>query len=258
MKPELKGVASRADLPSQPNQSLIGGMECLEMLVALRRPVGCRELARLLDMDPTRVNRLLKTLAALGMAERTLARQYQPGPGIHVLATMGLHSSNLLKVSLKHLPGLLERFPDLSIALGVLWRAQVSYLYYGFHGQPISANLGHSDLYPAEKSSIGQVLLAALPETEAIRSLRNRALPPFNTAQEPELRASFAKIKCQGYAFVNDKSLGVPVGCPPVAGLAASNAVKPEIVPVVLEALQEVAAKIAEELNPMKRVLNEK
>lgn len=218
------------------------------MLVGLRRPVGCRELARLLGMEPTRVNRLLKTLAALGMAERTPEGKYQPGPGIHVLATMGMHSSNLLKVSLKYLPGLVQRFPELSIAMGVLWRAQVSYPFYGFHRQPVAASLGHSELYLAEQSSIGHVLLAALPEAEAFRSLRNRMQPPFDLRQETALRRSFAKVRRQGYAWVNDRSLSVPVGNPPVAGLAASYAMRAEKEPEVLVALQETAAQIDREL----------
>lgn len=237
-----------AELPAQPNRSLIGGMECLEMLVALRRPVGCRELARLLNMETTRVNRLLKTLAALGMAERNPARQYQPGPGIHVLASMSLHASNLLTVALRHLPGLLEQCPEYSIALGVLWRSQVCYLFHGRHGQPIEKCLGHAELFPAENSSIGRVLLAAQPKPEALRSLRSRILPPFAREQEPELLARFAGIGRQRYALVKGQSVGVPVGTPPVAGLAAAGTLSPANIPAVLKVLHETANRIAAEL----------
>lgn len=234
MKTEAANIESRRELPAQPNQSLIGGIECLEMLFALRRPVGCRELARLLNMDATRVNRLLKTLTALGLAERNPAQKYQPGPGIHVLASMSLHASNLLKVTLRHLPPLLAGFPDLKIALGVLWRSQVCYLFYGRHGQPLKSNLGHSELFPAEDSSIGCVLLAALPKTDTKQSLRNQR--------------DLTKISQQGYALINGNSLGVPVGNPPVAGLAAAGVFSPDRIPLLLKALQETAAKIAAEL----------
>jgi len=248
MRAKSNGAVSGSHLPAQPNQSLIGGMACLEMLVALHRPVGCREMARMLKMETTRVNRLLKTLTALGMAERTASRQYQPGPGIHVLASMSLHASRLLKVALEHIPQLQERFPDLFIALGVLWRSQVCYLFHGRHGQRIDKTLGHAELFPAEKSSIGRVLLAALPEAEAIQSLRNRTFDPFPREQEQELLKSFRNIRRQGYVLINDKSLGVPVGSPPVGGLAAAGALSPAIVPAVLQALKETSGKIAAQL----------
>ena len=73
-----------SDLPAQPNQSLIHGLECFQAVVAAGRPVGNRELARLLGADPTRVNRVLKTLAHLQLLERTPQRKYRPGPAVHV------------------------------------------------------------------------------------------------------------------------------------------------------------------------------
>jgi hypothetical protein len=41
------------DLPAQPNQSLIDGLECFQAVVAAGRPVGGRELARTLGVEPT-------------------------------------------------------------------------------------------------------------------------------------------------------------------------------------------------------------
>ena len=52
-------------MSSQPNQSLIDGIRCLQYLVSSDRAIGCRELARLMGTNATRVNRLLMTMAAI-------------------------------------------------------------------------------------------------------------------------------------------------------------------------------------------------
>ncbi len=50
-------------LNAQPNHSLIDGFNVLQALASIDEPIGGRKLARLLDLEPTRANRLLKTLA---------------------------------------------------------------------------------------------------------------------------------------------------------------------------------------------------
>src|SRR5262245_29763060 len=84
-------------LPAQPNQSLIDGLACLQALASSSEAVGNRELARALGLEPTRVNRLLKTLAHLGLAEQDAQRRYRPGPAIHVLAAQSLFGSKLIR-----------------------------------------------------------------------------------------------------------------------------------------------------------------
>src|SRR5687767_1336816 len=118
--------------PAQPNQSLIDGLTVLQALAVAAGPVGGRALARELNLEPTRVNRLLKTLAFLGMAEQTSDRKYFPGPGMHILAARALYGSGLVTRAMPYLEQLVARY-DRVVALGVLWRDQVSYLY---HWQP--------------------------------------------------------------------------------------------------------------------------
>ena len=54
-------------MSSQPNQSLIDGIRCLQYLVSSDRAIGCRELARLMGINTTRANRLLMTMASIGL-----------------------------------------------------------------------------------------------------------------------------------------------------------------------------------------------
>jgi DNA-binding IclR family transcriptional regulator len=125
-------------LPAQPNQSLIDGLSCLQALASAGKPVGSRQMARELKLEATRVNRLLKTLAHLGIAQQTPDKQYIPGPAMHVLAAQAMFGSGLLHRALEPLESL-RRF-KLAVAMGVLWRDHVSYLY---HGGPGTKAAGH-------------------------------------------------------------------------------------------------------------------
>ncbi|GDY13347.1 hypothetical protein LBMAG53_22250 [Planctomycetota bacterium] len=177
-------------MPAQPNRSLAHGLEVLHAL-AMSGPDGrgSRELARLIGMEPTRANRLLGTLADLGLAERTPDRRYRPGPGIHVLAAASLGSSGLLRAALPDLEILLGE--GLPCALGVAWRDQVCYLFFGMPGRPVAEGIANHRLFPASQSSIGAVL----------------------ASQAKRWRFVAGPGDGQG-------SLAVPVGIPPIAGLA--------------------------------------
>lgn len=75
----LRPQRSHLTMSSQPNQSLIDGIRCLQYLVSSDRAIGCRELARLMDINTTRVNRLLMTMASIGLTMQDEHRRYVPG-----------------------------------------------------------------------------------------------------------------------------------------------------------------------------------
>lgn len=188
------------------------------MLSAAGRPTGSRELARLLGLEPTRVNRLLGTLAHLGLAGRTPGRKYIPGPGLHVLAAMSLRGSRLLSAALPRLERLGRAEPHFSVALGVLWRRHVAYLYFAGPGEEPQVAIASRGLFPAEKSSIGLVMLAARGQKE-VREL-------FKGEPEAEVKKLLGHVRSarkQGWALVGGRTLGVGIGSPPVAGLALAG-----------------------------------
>lgn len=213
--------------PSQPNQSLIAGVECLLLLSASSEPIGPREMARKLSTDPTRTSRLLGTLASIGLAERNAEGRYSPGAGLHVLAAMSLRGSRLLSAALPVIEELKEA-TGLPAALGVLWRSQVVYLYHGPAKAPVSAGIAGHDLYPAAESSIGRVLLAqSFGGVELLGEALRR------------------KIRAQGYAVNELGSVAVPVGAPAVAGLSLMCMEKSDL-PRLIEQLQIAAIQIVE------------
>ena len=230
--------------PAQPNRSLAGGLDCLGTLVAAERPVGSRELARELGLDPTRVNRLLGTLAHLGLAERTAGRKYVPGPGLHVLAAMSLRGSRLLSAAMPHLAALGAELPGYSVALGVLWRRHVAYLYFAGPGEEPQVAIASRDLFPAEKSSIGLVMLAGRERKEVRELFKDRP-----AAEGKELLGRVQSTRKRGWALVAGRTLGVPVGDPPVAGLALAGKVNARNRARLVRKLTQAARDIAREMN---------
>ncbi len=233
-------------LPAQPNQSLIDGLACLQALAGAGQAVGSRELARRLGLEPTRANRLLKTLAHLGIARQTPDKRYAPGPAMHVLAAQAMFGSGLLRRAMEPLESL-RRF-NLSVAMGVLWRDQVSYLYHGApHTKPADA-LGRVGLFPATRSSLGMVLLSRLP-IPAVRQLyRGQMIPHYKSIAE--LLAALAGIRRDGFALVHPnpdqsaRSIAVAIADEQVA-VALSGGISDTQVSGLALALHDAADQIA-------------
>ncbi len=237
----------RAKLNAQPNQSLIDGIATLQALATSPEPVGCRELARRLDADPTKINRLLKTLAYLGIARQTANRKYTAGAGMHVLAAQSLFASGLINRALPILEGL-RRFGH-TVALGVLWGDSVSYLFHAPPGIEASRGLGRIGLLPATTSGIGMVLLSELDDDEVRDIYRDKDIPMFPEGIE-QLLAKLAEIRRLGYARVHVADerdhhvVAVSTGDPAHAGIALSGWIPEAATEPLVAALREAAPEI--------------
>ena len=225
--------------PAQPNNSLINGIACLQMVVSADKPLGVREIARELELSPTRVNRLLSTLAHLGLVEKTPKRKYRSGTAIHVLAAQSLHASPLLALALPHLMEL--RRDGFTVALGVLWRRKICYLFHERPWQNLEDSLGRHEVYPAEQSSLGMALLAA-------ENAPSPTDPPVaDWAQVLE------RIRAEGVAVVRypdgELSIGAPIGNPPVAAIGVSGKhIGEEYMPKVADRVLKAAVEISQAL----------
>lgn len=232
---------------AQPNQSLIDGIITLQALATSPEPVGCRELARRLGTDPTKVNRLLKTLAYLGIARQTADRKYTPGPGMHVLAAQSLFASGLIRRALPALEAL-RRFGH-TVALGVLWEDNVSYLFHAPPGIEASRGLGRIGLLPATTSGIGVVLLSEFEDAEVRDLYAGREIPMFPEGIG-QLLDKLAEVRGLGYARVHvadDRDhhvVAVSTGDPAHAGVALSGWIPEAATAPLVAALREAAAEI--------------
>jgi DNA-binding IclR family transcriptional regulator len=141
---------------------VLDAVEIILRLAGSTESVGTRELARSMGLEQTRVSRLLKTLAASGIAHQGPDRRYGAGPAMHVLGAMSLQGSGLLRAAEPALERLTEF--GMIVALGVLWRRQVSYLFHWQPGMAFVQAIGRVGLVDAANSSIGMALLSKLPD----------------------------------------------------------------------------------------------
>lgn len=226
-------------MSSQPNQSLIDGIRCLQYLVSSGRAIGCRELARLMGINTTRVNRLLMTMASIGLTMQDEQRRYLPGPGIHALAAQAIRGSALFSQALP----ILERHAprDIVVAMGVLWEDQVIYIYHSEPGSQVSQALAGFHMLPAWQSVIGMALLAA----ESDDDLQQR----FTEAQWQQLAPHVEQQREQGSVIWHHQdgevSMAQPLGAHSAA-LAFAGLWQPdeEVVTARHQELQQLTARL--------------
>jgi DNA-binding IclR family transcriptional regulator len=234
-------------LNAQPNKSLIDGIITLQALATSPYPVGCRELARRLNIDAVKVNRLLKTLAYLGIARQTADRKYTAGPGMHVLAAQSLFASGLIRHALPILENL-RRFGH-TVALGVLWQDSVSYLFHAPPGIEASRGLGRIGLLPATTSGIGIALLSELDDADVRALYVAKEIPMFPEGID-QLLAKLAEVRKLGFARVHvadDRDhhvVAVSTGDPAHAGVAVSGWIPEAATAPLVEALRAAAMEI--------------
>lgn len=184
---------------TQQNQSIIDGIKTLQALAVSEEPVGCRELSRQLGFDVTRTNRILKTLATVGIATQLSNKKYTGGPGLHVLAAQSLHASGLLRKAFEPLEQLASF--GFVVALGVLWRDSVSYLYHRQPGMVANEAIGRIGLRSATLSGIGIALLSQETESSVRELFAERPIPGFPDGIDA-LLTKLAESRSQGYANV--------------------------------------------------------
>ncbi|WP_269523309.1 IclR family transcriptional regulator [Coraliomargarita parva] len=181
---------------SQPNNSIIAGIECLQWLASSARPLGNAEVARVMGIDRNRANRILKTLVMMGIARQTADRKFSVGSGFHVLAAQSLYASGILRPALPVLESL-NRYKCI-VAYGVLWKDMVSYLYYHFPGSDIVQAIGFKQPVPALDSSIGRVLLAELDDTQVDALYGKRDLSGYGGLKG--LKDELHQIRIEGFS----------------------------------------------------------
>jgi len=239
-------------LPAQPNQSLVDGLAVLQALTAADAPVGGRALGRQLDLEPTRTNRLLKTLAHLGLAQQGADRRYAAGPAVHVLAAQALRASGLVGRAIEPLREL-GQF-ELIVAMGVLWRTEVCYTYFASPGASLNQSLGSRDSHPATTSGLGIAMLADLDDAEVCRRFKGKPTPGY--ADVNELIDHLSRIRRDGYAMSTvqrvpgNATLAVAVGRPAIAAIGLAGSIDRRRINTYVSALQQAAELI--EPNPGK------
>jgi len=230
-------------LPAQPIIGLMDGLAVLQELAASAFPVSGLKLAETLRIEPTKVNRILKTLAWLGFAYRTTKGHYSSGPAMHVLAAQSLYGAGLIQRSIRQLTELTQL--GHIVAMGKLWRDQVAYLFFWQPGTPVQESFGRTSLFPATRSSIGLALLAE-KDDEAVRQIiSNDNIHEFGNINN--LLKTLKAVRKNHYAKIlyNTRySYAVAIGRPAYAAIAISGQNLDSQEEYIIERLKEVACQI--------------
>lgn len=216
--------------------------------------------AALTGLPRPTARRCLYTLEQLGY----LAAQdgaWRLRPRLLSLARAYLSSSRFAEAAQPHLDRLRDTLGE-SCSIGVLDGGEVVYIARAETRRIISIALQVGSRLPAYCTSMGRVLLAALPEDARAAWLCGApfsARTPFTHTSAADLGAEIAAVAAQGYALVDQelelglRSIAVPVRDPEgrvVAALnvgsAASRAEPSDLVRSVLPPLQAAAEALRE------------
>jgi DNA-binding IclR family transcriptional regulator len=216
---------------AQKNKSIEDVLTVLLEIAGSMESWGSRELARALNLDPTRTNRFLRTLTDAGFLVQDEYRKYYSGPGMQVLAAQSIHGSRLLRCAL---PVIEQMWPvDHIVALGTRHLDRVCYLYHAESGMSFAEGIGRCNINPATSSSIGLVMLSELSNEEVIELYAAHEIAGYFNSVD-ELLEKLQEIRSLGYCAVESYpdpqyySMAAIVGTPTIGALAFSRITEAE------------------------------
>lgn len=235
---------------------LAKGLRVIEAFSADQPRLTITEAAERADLDRATARRCLLTLADLGYAHYD-GKFFTLTPhvlrlGTACLATMPL--PGVVQPWLDRLSGMLGE----SSSVAILDRGEIVYVARAAQRKVMSIALMPGSRLPAFCTSMGRVLLAALPEEEARRRLGPlRARTPHTLTDEDAVMARIAAARTDGYALIDQevelglRSIAVPlldargrVVAAMNLGLPATQARVEDLVDRYLDALRVVQGEL--------------
>lgn len=213
-------------------QSLARGLAAIRTFDADHPAQTLSDVARRAGLSRAAARRVLHTLVELGYAG-TDGRLFRLRPKVLELGFAYLHGTGLWGAAQPPMVELVERIHE-SCSAAVLDGDEIVYVArVPTRTRIMSITLGLGSRLPAHLTSMGRVLLAALPPAELEARLAALGTPEPRTGRtlvEPgALRRAIAKVRVQGYAILDQelepglRSVAVPVHGPGGAVLAALN-----------------------------------
>ncbi len=216
--------------PLESVQSMARGLAVIKAFDRSHPRMTLSEVARRTDLTRATARRFLHTLISLGYAD-TDGREFWLRPKILELGYAYLSSLTLPEVAASHLRALAEQV-DESASVCVLDGTDIVYVARVPTRRIMTVSISVGTRFPAFATSMGRVLLAALPAPEAAEMLARDELKPLtrNTITSPEeLLAELERVRAQGWALVDQeleiglRSIAVPVRDAHGAVVAAMN-----------------------------------
>lgn len=252
-----------AGRPAEFVEALAKGIAILESFDVSHPEMTLSEVARRAGLSPAAARRSLITLQALGYIQQT-DKRFHLRPKVMTLGSAFYFSARIEEVLQPDLRELVEKFGDASSA-GTLDGEDVIYIAHVSVQRARRAAAVMGARYPAYATSLGRVLLAALPD-EALRryldSVQPKALTSKTITDRDTLHKEILAVRESGYSTTVDQldygitALAVPIRDMQGRTIAALNTsgytgiVTPEtLVTDRLPALRQAASHIAHAIN---------
>jgi IclR family pca regulon transcriptional regulator len=197
---------------------LMKGLRVIEAFDTDRPRLTIADVSRSVDMDRATCRRLLLTLVSVGYAAQD-GRFFRLTPRVLRLGYAYLHTASLPNI-VQPLLEQLSRDTDESCSASVLDGQSIVYVARASRRRVMSINLSVGSRLPAYCSSMGRVLLASIPPSEAKALLEATELQthtPKTVTDIGQLMGELATIRSQSYAIVDEeleiglRSIAVPL-----------------------------------------------
>ena len=187
-------------------QSLERGLAVIRAFDAEHPELTLSEVARICDLTRAAARRFLLTLADLGYV-RTDGRLFSLTPRVLELGYAFLSSLSLPEVAEPHLERLVAQVRE-SSSVCVLDGDDVVYVARVPTSRIMTVAINVGTRFPAYATSMGRVLLAALPDEELdayLDRMKLARLTSRTVATPAALRTELRKVRAQGFAIVDQE-----------------------------------------------------
>ena len=230
------------------------GLRVLECFSGDNARLAIADVAQRTGFDRATARRCLLTLHHLGYAAYD-GKYFSLTPRVLRLGTGALAALPLPQIVQPWLDQLSDKIGQ-SCSVGLLDETEIVYVARAAQRRVMSIGLMPGSRLPAHCTSMGRVLLAALPEGEARALIDRSDLTPrtMHALHDPdEILAEIAKVRAQGFAVIDQeielglRSMAVPIldaqGSTVAAlntGMAAAQAAPEDLRQTYLPALLKV------------------
>lgn len=190
------------------NQSVTRAIDILNLLAETSEPLGVREIARRLDISPSNVQRLIKTLARAGFLEQTEGTlRYKIGYRAFQVGSAFVGQNSLYSAVMPELYTLASH--HITGFLGVLRDGMVVYLATVQSEGPIAITHRPGSQTHLHSTAMGKALLAEMDDEEIRKLLGAGPLPRFTPRTKvmlPQLMKEIEAIRRAGYATSEEEN----------------------------------------------------
>ena len=243
-------------------QSLDRGLAVIRAFGPDRERLSLSEVAEATNLTRAAARRFLLTLVSLGYVRRD-GREFSLRPRVLELGYAYLSGLALPDVAAPHMEELVARLHE-SCSISVLDGQHVVYVVRVPTKRIMTVAISVGTRFPAYATSMGRVLLAALPPDELERYLAEAKLEPLTdrtVTDADRLREILAAVAEQGYAIVDQeleeglRAVAAPIRGAADVGMAAINvsahaarvsmdALREHILPALLETAGQIEADL--------------